>query len=262
MKLAIALLTVTLFLTGCEFLGSQKETTKKSAAANPDGTFIQKKHFNNDPSSPVEWKVSLMKNEKGETVRHGVSIRYSKTGNVYEKINYVNNKKEGSRYTYHSNGKIWKVQEYKSGNLNGTCKRYDRSGNLTAEYYYKGGMVGTGLKEYTNLGKEREQPALSIQKIDEIRSANMYKLKASLLGEGAKRIKNVEFYEGKLIEGKYFHKNLTLCNSNSGKTGMFNYQVPKGAILDKTFNIVAIATMSSGMKLILQKKVSVSVRGV
>ncbi|GAF01992.1 MORN repeat variant [Saccharicrinis fermentans DSM 9555 = JCM 21142] len=261
MRKLFALLVMVMVLSACDFFAPQQASTKK-AATNPDGTYIQKKHFNNDPSSPVEWKVSLKKNEKGEVVRHGLSIRYSNAGKVYEKINYVNNKKEGKRYTYHSNGKVWKEQEYKNGRLDGTCKRYDRSGNITAEYFYKGGMVGTGLKEYTNLGKLRDQPTLRIQKVDEIRSINMYRIKASLVGEGADRVKSVEYYEGKLIEGKFFHKNLTICNVNKNKTGVFNYEVPKGAVLDKSFNIVAVATMTSGMKLILQRKVSVSVRGV
>lgn len=262
MKLVIVLLAVTLGLSSCEFFAPQKEVKQQTSTANPDGTFIQKIHFNNDPSSSVEWEVSLKKNEKGETVRHGISIRYSKSGKIYEKINYVNNKKEGKRFTYHSNGKTWKEQEYKNGALNGICKRYDRNGRIAAEYIYGGGLPGVGLKEYTNLGKERKQPELRIQKNDEIKSAGQYKVIVSLVGEGVDRVKSVEFYEGALIENTFFHKNLTICNSNSGKTGVFNYGVPKGSVLNKTFNIVAVATMTSGLKLILQKKVNVSVRGV
>lgn len=261
MNRLLIVLIVALAFSSCDFFSSQKPTSQK-AVANPDGTYIQKKHFNNNPSSPVEWEVSLKKDGQGATIRHGVSIRYSKTGKLYEKINYANNKKEGKRYSYYTDGKVWKEQEYKNGKLEGTCKRYDRNGLISAEYYYKGGLPGVGLKEFTNLGKERIKPTLKLQEIDDIKSKGQYRIKASLVGEGAERVKSVEFYQGDLVEGKFFHKNLTISSSHSGKTGTFSYNLPQGAVLNKTFNFVAVATMTSGRKQILQKKLSVSVRGV
>ncbi len=263
--LTISLLAILMTLSSCDFiLGDAAKKVKKEAkeSKNPDGTTIKKKHFNGDPNSPVEWKVSVKVNDQGETVRHGESIRYSKTGKVYERINYVENKKEGKRYTYHSTGKVWKEQSYVNGKLDGICKRYDREGKITAEYNYKKGFPGVGLKEYTNLGKERAQPVLKVQKVDEVRTANRYKLKLSIGGENVKRYKSVEYYMGDLIEGKYFHKNMKNAKSISKTKGEFSFGVPKGHVLNKTFNIIAVAKNSDGLQLILQKKVSVSVRGI
>ncbi len=261
-----SLLTGVLFLmllaTSCQYFGGDSAKTSAKEAKNSDGTIIKNIFFNNDPSSPVEWKVSVKVNDQGESVRHGESIRYSKTGKIYERINYLNNKKQGKRLAYYATGKVWKEQNYLDGKLDGVCKRYDRHGKLAAEYNYKRGYPGVGLKEYTNLNKVRVQPVLRIQKIDEVRSANRYKLKVSLSGENLKRIKSVQYYMGDLIEGKYFHKNLKNAKALTSKTGEFSFNVPKGAELNKTVNIVAVAKNSDGMTLILQKKSKIGVRGI
>ncbi len=260
-NLTAVFLVLSLVMSSCQFFGGQ--TAKQSAETkNPDGTIIKTKHFNNDPSAPLEWKVSVKVDKDGKTIRHGKSIRYSKTGKVYEEINYVDNKKEGTRLTYHSNGKIWKEQSYKNGKLDGVCKRYDRNGKITAEYNYKAGLIGVGLKEFTNLGVEREQPVLRVEKVNEIRTYNRYKLKLSLSGENAKRYKSVEYYMGDLIEGKYFHKNLRNAKPVSNTKGEIVFGVPKGEVLNKTINVIAVGKNTDGMTLILQKKVSISVRGV
>jgi len=261
-KLLTAVLCMMLFLTSCQFFGSNGDGSASKKAQSDDGTTISIKHFNNDPHAPIEWKVKLKVNDQGETVRDGESIRYSKTGKVYEKINYVNNKKQGKRYNYHTTGKVWKEQNYLDGKLDGECKRYDRNGKITAIYYYKKGLPGVGLKEYTNLGKLRVQPVLQIQKKDEVRTSNRYKLVVSLGGENLKRIKKVEYFIGELIEGKYLHKNLQNAKPLSSKKGEFTYDVPKGSVLNKTLNVIAVAKNTDGMTLIIQKKVSVSVRGI
>jgi len=256
-NLSAIILVLTIFLSGCQYFNG--ETSKTTDVKNADGTIIKTKNFNNDPSSPIEWKVSVKVDAQGKTIRHGESIRYSKTGKVYERINYVDNKMEGKRYTYHSTGNIWKEQNYKDGKLDGECKRYDRSGKLTAIYNYKQGLPGTGLIEYTNLGIERTQPTLKITKLDEVSKASRYKIKLSLTGEDLNSVKSVDYYLGDLIEGKYFHKNLERARILNDKEGEFNFEVPKGTMLKKTYNMVAVVKKSSGLLSILQSKVSVNV---
>ena len=56
------LFALSIILSGCQFFGG--ENTKTTKAKNPDGTVIKKKHFGNDPTAPVEWKVSVKVNEK------------------------------------------------------------------------------------------------------------------------------------------------------------------------------------------------------
>lgn len=248
-------------LSSCQFFAPDKQVVK-TGSKNEDGTFIKKRHFNDDPHSPVEWEISMKFKEGSETaIRHGISKRYSKSGKLLEVIPYTNNQKEGQRLTYHSTGKVWKEQSYKGGRLDGICKRYDREGKITAEYEYKNGLPGIGMKRYTNLGKLRPDPVLNIQKNDNIKTTSTYTLALSLSGEGAKSIKSVEFYEGKLIDGKFFHKNLTAAKKLSNTKGEIRIKLPSGSSINKTFNIVAKCKTSDG-DLILQKSVHVDARGI
>ncbi|MBK3517278.1 toxin-antitoxin system YwqK family antitoxin [Carboxylicivirga marina] len=260
LHLLVAILVIA--LSSCQFFGPQKEVVKTNAK-NADGTFIKKRHFNDDPHSPVEWEISMKFQEGSKSaIRHGISKRFSKSGKLLETINYAENKKEGVRLTYHSTGKVYKEQPYVDGRLTGTCKRFDREGRISAEYEYKNGLPGIGLKRYTNLGKLRQDPAIKITKNDNIRTASTYVIGLSLSGEGTKSIKSVEFYEGKLIEGKYYHKNLSPAKKISSKKGEIRIKLPKGSSINKTLNVVAVCTTSDGLKLIIQKPVKVDARGI
>jgi len=261
-QLSTTLLVLCISLASCQFFGPQKEIVK-TGTTQADGTFIKKHHFNNNPQSPIEWKISMKYTDGSKSaIRHGVSNRFSKTGKLLETINYIDNKKDGLRLTYHSTGKVYKEQVYKQGRLHGLCKRYDREGKLTAEYEYKNGLPGVGLKRYTNLGKQRPDPTIHIQKVNNIRTNNTYTLKLSLSGEGAKSIKSVEFFEGKLIEDKYLHKNLTQAKVVSSKKGEITIKLPKGSALNKTLNIIAVCRTSDHLKLVMQKSIKVDARGV
>ncbi len=263
MKHILVLITVIVGLsfTGCQLIGS-KGDKKDTKTEKNDSLKILYRHFNDDRHSPKEWKIPMKLNDEGKFVRHGVAIRYTKSGKVAAKTPYIMGKKEGVRLTYHSTGKVYKEQPYENGLLTGICKRYDRQGLLAAEYPYKNGLPGIGLVEYTNLGKKRPQPAIYVVRKDEIKSNGRYKLILSLTGKGSERIKSVQFYQGKLIEGKYFHKNLQPLRDISTKKGELVIELRKGSVFNKTLNIIALATTTSGLKLILQKPVKISVRGI
>ncbi|NPA37962.1 MAG: hypothetical protein GXO47_14060 [Chlorobi bacterium] len=245
---------------GCTFSGNTKTVSAK--VKKNDSIRIIKKHFNDNPSSPVEWVIPMKKNATGQIVKNGVAVRFLKSGRKVEEIPYVMGKKEGTRLKYHSTGKVYKEQPYKNDKLNGICKRYDRQGNLTAVYPYKNSMPGTGLKEYTNLGKLRPDPVISVTRKDEIKTNGKYKLILTLTGEGAKRIKSVKFYRGNLIEGKYFHENLMPARMISSKKGEIVFELSPGTVLNSTVNIIADARTYTGLHLILQKPVKISVRGI
>jgi len=255
--LIISTLLFGLLITGCQNSGGSSGNTK---SAKNDSVKIIMKHFHDNPSSPIEWKIPMKLDKDGKFVRHGTAIRYSKSGKVIEKIPYVMGKKEGTRLSYHSTGKVYKEQPYKNNKLNGICKRYDRQGRIAAEYPYKNGLPGTGLVEYTNLGKKRPIPKISIQKKDMINTSGKYVLILTLTGKGTERIKSVQFYEGKLLEGKYLHKNLAPARNISSKKGEIVFELPKGSSITRTINIIAVAKTSSGLKLILQKPVKIAVR--
>ncbi len=260
-NLSIFLVLILISLSSCQFFGPEKKVVTKGQT-NPDGIVVKKVHFDNDPHAPVEWKTTWKLQKDGPALRHGLSTRYSKTGKVYETINYKDNKKEGLRTYYHQNGKVFKEYTYKNNKRDGISKRYDREGKLVAEYSYNGGLPGIGLKEYTNLGKERPAPVLNIKKVDNIRTSGSYSIVCSLTGDGAKRIKSVEYYQGELLDGKWQHKNLKPLKKSTGKKGELKLTVPKGTAINKNLNFVAVAVTQDGLKYILQKKVSVNVRGV
>ncbi len=246
-------------LSGC--LSSGTKSPKANVVKN-DSIKIVTKNFNDNPGSTIEYRIPMKLDADGKFVKHGTTVRYLKSGKVAGKTTYVMDKKEGIRYTYHSTGKVYKEQPYKNNKLDGICKRYDRQGNITAEYPYKSGMPGIGLVEYTNLGKKRPVPVISIVKKDEIASTGRYRLLLSITGKGSDRVKSVQFYLGKLIDGKYFHKNLTPARSLSSKKGEIIIELRKGTVFNKTINIVAVITTTSKLKLILQKSVKVSARGI
>ncbi|WP_430817801.1 toxin-antitoxin system YwqK family antitoxin [Carboxylicivirga sp. RSCT41] len=260
LHLLVAVLVIA--LSSCQFFGPQKEVVKTNSK-NADGTFIKKRHFNDDPYSPVEWEISMKFKEGSKSaIRHGVSKRFSKSGKLLETIPYKDNKKDGTRLTYHSTGKVYKEQPYVDGRLNGICKRYDREGRITAEYEYKNGLPGVGLKRYTNLGKQRPDPSIKITKTDNIRTSSTYIIGLSLQGEGTKSIKSVEFYEGQLIEGKFYHKNLSPAKKLSSKKGEIRIKLASGSSVNKTLNIIAVCKTSDGLSLIMQKPVKVDARGI
>jgi len=258
-QLIISTIIFGLLIAGCQTSGNK---TKKVPTVKNDSIRIITKNFNDNPGSPVEYKIPMKLDDHGKFVKHGTTVRYLKSGKVAAKTSYVMGKKEGVRLTYHSTGKVYKEQPYKNNKLNGICKRYDRQGNITAEYPYKGGVPGIGLIEYTNLGKKRPVPVISIVKKDEITTTGKYKLLLSISGKGKERVKSVQFYQGKLIEGKYFHNNLTPVRNLSSKKGEIVFELHKGAVLNKTINIVAVITTTTKLKLIIQKSVKVAVRGV
>jgi len=262
MKKLSYILALSIFVfSSCQFFAPETQTNT-SGGKNPDGTVVKKTNFNNDPSAPVQWEVTYKLMDDGPALKHGLAKRYYKTGKLAETFTYVNNKKEGIRTTYHGNGKVYKEQMYKNNLLDGICKRYDRDGNLVAEYPYKGGLPGVGLVEYTNLGVKRDAPVLSIKKQDNLRTKGNYIITCSLTGENANRVKSVEFYHGQLIEGKYYHKNLTPLRPISDTKGQLTINVPRGSSLNKTLNFVAVAKTHDGLLYILQKKVALDVRGV
>lgn len=237
--------------------GAGQETSGES-----DSIKIKKSNFNKDPKQPVEWEVTMKKGPDGTYYRHGEALRYTPSGKLAEKVQYVNNKKEGQRLFYYLEGTVWKEQQYVGGYLHGDCKRYSRTGKVEAEYTYAVGLPGIGLKEYTPSGNLKPDPVLTVSQTDEIKATGFHRLTASLSGEGLDRVKKVEFFEGQLIDGRFVDvKKLTPFRSLSHTQGEMLLPVSKGTFIDTDLNIVAVVSTKSGLKLVLSKKIKVSVRG-
>lgn len=194
------LLVFVLGISSCNT--NQKQVNTDEEKAENDSVQIVYKLYENTKDL-VEYEIPIL---KGTSIKHGIQKRYYRSGSLYSAIPYVNGKREGTAYTYYLAAEgvkpaVWKEQNYTNNLLNGICKRYHENGTLQAEYEYKNGNPGTGLKEFSQSGKPINQPTLIATAK---RTANGYYISARLSND----LKNVDYFIGKLDEGKYLPKGL------------------------------------------------------
>ena len=199
LNLSIFTLIVT---SSCFNQSEKKNSASKNEVSVNDTTEILKAPFKNNRNK-VEYEVSV---KKGTKIKHGIQTRFYDHGSVYSKINYKNGKKNGMAYTYYpeykdAEPKVWKEQPYIEGKLSGICKRYHKNGKLQAEYEYYEGFPAIGLKEWKETGDPINLPTLKVNK--EVINHQTY-LSASM----SNNAKNVKYYEGTLLNGKYVTKNI------------------------------------------------------
>lgn len=181
---------------------NQKQVDADEEKAENDSIQIVIKPYENTKDL-VEYEIPIL---KGTSIKHGVQKRYYRSGSLYSEIPYTNGKREGTAYTYYLAAEgvkpaVWKEQNYTNNLLNGICKRYHENGTLQAEYEYKNGNPGTGLKEFSQSGKPINQPTLIVSAN---RTANGYYISARLSND----LKNVDYFIGNLVEGKYLPQGL------------------------------------------------------
>ena len=257
----IAVLSVIFLLNSCVAKGPGGAVAKEELG---DSVKISISKYSG--SDAVEWEVTRRLTKEGTYIRDGIAKRYLKSGKLAETVNYVDNKREGMDTWYYASGDVYKEIMYKDNKRNGPFRYYDRKGRKLAEMEYYMGFPGVGLVEYYQSGKEKPAPKLVVSEINEIRQTGNYKIIASLSGEGIESVKRVTFYEGTLIDGKYFNekaKGLTLFKELSSYKGELLIPVPRGSFVDEDINVIAVITTKiGGLKMILHKKVHVAVRGV
>ncbi|MBN2165073.1 MAG: hypothetical protein JW717_02235 [Marinilabiliaceae bacterium] len=262
--LSFIVLLATVLISSCKVATNSDGGVATGEDESNDSIIVNKTKYRG--SQQTEWEVRFKKMPDGTKVREGISKRYLQTGKLAETINYIDGKKEGLRTFYYQNGSVWKEFAYVKGKRHGTFKLFDRKGNLNSQLDYYMGFPGVGLKQFYQSGKEKEDPKLVLIQSNEIKETGYYKIVANLTGDGAKRIKRVDFYESNLIDGKYFNKDskgLTLLTSLSSTKGELKIPVKRGEFVDSDINIIAyIITKDGGLPLIIQKKVHIAVRGV
>ena len=259
-NLILSLIFFSLLFVNCQNTSQKQVKEPNSKITKSDSVKVVTRRFSNKPGSRVEWEIPVIKNKDGKYVRQGTATRYSVTGKVAEKINYVKDKKEGKRLSFYPNGKVYLEQTYKNGKLNGECRMFNRQGKVIAMYDFYNDMPGIGLKEYTSSGKEKPDPELIIEAQDDLKTTGKYILNFSLTGEGTDRIKSVKYYQGKLYKGKYLrYKSLLPATKNYNKKGKIVIDLPPNSEFNHTLNIIAVAKTFSGLKLILQRPVSVHI---
>jgi hypothetical protein len=200
MKVFFGVFVFLIVLSSCT-RPAQKQVPEQAQSA-PDSIQVVQKLFK-DSKDLVEYEIPVF---RGTSKKHGEQKRFYRNGSLYSLIPYKKGVKEGVAYTYYqaSEGvepQVWKAQNYSNNLLNGTCKRYHRDGTLQAEYEYKNGNPAVGLKEYSQSGKPLKQPSLILSAN---RVATGYYISARL----SKKQKNVDYFVGDLIEGKYLPSGL------------------------------------------------------
>ena len=201
----LALSVLMVFLLGaCN--GGQKTKKNGSDEAENDSILVTKTYH---PGGGL-WKVNRGKkvevNGKTQYVMEGEVLEYYKTPKnaLSSKAIYKDGKRNGPFYKYYTDGKLYYEVPYVDGKMNGIKKSYHENGNLMAETPYKQGLIGVGTKEYTTEGKLLEPMTIKVWYKKNGSAVTVY---AQVLNKG-KVTKRAQFFNGYLIEGTYYHKNL------------------------------------------------------
>lgn len=196
------------------FLGScntkPQPKNKQAAKTENDSIEVVYKPYSGT-TDLTEYEIPI---RKGTKVKHGIQKRFYRNGSLYSEIPYKNGKRVGTAYTYYPAAPgvkpaVWKEQNYVENKLNGICKRYHDDGTLQAEYEYKNGNPAVGLKEYSKSGKAIKQPTLIISSN---RTARGYYVSIRL----SNKQKNVDYFIGNLVDGKYLPKGLKKLQVKNG----------------------------------------------
>lgn len=142
------------------------------------------------------------------------------TGNIYyldgklsSTCDYIDGLKNGIERKYYTDGTLYRTREYFRGEMNGVEKRFYRNGKLKTVLNFKAGMPGKGLKEYDKDGKLKTAYPEFLYDVVYDRDYEKQKL---LLIYFSDHRKDFYYYEGQLIEGKYFDKSILASGNNEG----------------------------------------------
>ncbi|HSH19017.1 MAG TPA: hypothetical protein VLA03_01115 [Draconibacterium sp.] len=138
---------------------------------------------------------------------------YYLDGNLSSTCAYINGLKNGIENKYYPDGKLYRTREYSNGEMNGIEKRFYKNGRLKTILHFKSGMPGKGLKEYDASGNLKSPYPDFLYKVVYDRDYERQKL---LLFYFSDHRKNVYYYKGSLIEGKYFDTKAVPCGNRDG----------------------------------------------
>lgn len=196
---------------------TNSENTHKSKTTG-DGISIVKNYHEGELQSEFSMK---------DSVKQGIGKIYYLNGKLSSVCNYSNDLKNGLEEKYYTEGTLYRTREYIDGKINGLEKRYYRNGQLKTALSYKNDMPGTGLKEYHRDGTiVTEYPELTYEIIND----RDYKRQKLLIFYFPGITENVYFYQGQLIEGKYFDTSNSPCGINNGKGEIGFYPDSHGEI--------------------------------
>jgi antitoxin component YwqK of YwqJK toxin-antitoxin module len=177
----------------------------------------------------------------------GWMINYNPNNNkVTARAMYRDDQQNGPATLYYSDGELYREMNYVDGRVDSIVKTYWPGEKLQAEVYFKMGQPGTGLKEYDKNGNPVKQPTIVIKEVDQLSLFNKIELKIFL----SDRSKDVDFYKGELLDGKYLHAKTPMIFSRNGTASLY-YTVPKGRAIRETISIVSRSRTEYGNTLVL-----------
>lgn len=202
------ILILLLLLTSC----FQQNKEIEAPSFSSEETNISRKYHQGKLQAEYELK---------DGIKNGTGKCYYENGKLSTTCNYTNGLKEGVEKKFYFDGKLYRTREFSNGKMNGTEKRFYENGVLMTEMEYKNGMPSTGLKEYTNTGDLiKNYPEITYEIIYD----RDYPGQKLLVFYFSDKNSKVSYYEGSLLEGKYFNTNADPCGSKNGigEIGLYN----------------------------------------
>jgi hypothetical protein len=258
MKNSLILISILFLLSSCDLFskkaskeesGKQIEAVKTSDSKGKNG--IQKYYFGTgELKSIVHYK---------DNKKVGMSETFYQSGEKQYDIPYVDGMKQGLVKWYYKDGKVYRETSYLKGKKEGPQKKFWTNGRLKSEMNYHEDMLSLGIKEYAKSGKEKSVPTIKVEKIDLLKTSQEYVLRFKL----SNGRKNVQFYQGELIDGKFFPakggRGFAMLKTVGG-VGELRMRISKGFVTDKKIPIVAVEKTAYQNDRILTTLVPIHIR--
>ena len=179
----------TKILTICLLLfTSQVFAEEKMQECQPEGTYLNKNHWNN-----CEAKY------------------YYESGKLKAKAYFKNGKVHGEAKYYYESGKLKETAYFKNGNREGRAITYYVNGNTKAKYYYKNGKVEGDVLTYYDNGNLKRIEYIKNDKREGEQQTYYYEsgnLEQKLYFKNDKREgEAIAYYENGNLKAKYYYKN-------------------------------------------------------
>jgi hypothetical protein len=147
-------------------------------------------------------------------------IQYYDNGQIKDKVDLINGKREGTMFSYYENGKLNMISEWKNGSINGILKRYYIEGGIKSIEEWSDGVTSGQVRNYYKNGQ-------------------MSKIFTKINGKVT--IGLAQFYDstGKLIERHYYNEEGELAylgKFNKDGSKKFNILIPIIKPISDTLN--------------------------
>jgi hypothetical protein len=185
----------------------------------------------------------------------GWMINYNpENGKITAKAYYENDTQNGPLTLYYRTGELYREEYYVKGRVDSIVKTYWADGNLQAEVDFDMGAPAVGLKEFDQNGNSIQQPHIVIEEINQLALLNTFKLRIYLSDHNT----DVDFYQGDLIDNKYFNKYAVKIRDKDG-VAMLQYNILRHHTLTKHIGIIARARTARGNTLLLYKSYNLAI---